>query len=107
MESLLLVGGVAFVALATVILVLRRPQPADPQIGQLIQSQSELTGRLAQMAAQATAAQTAVDSRLAKQEAALSKVLTDGLQQTTTATQKVIADLNTRLGAIAEAQKSL
>jgi len=107
MESSLLVGVVAFLALATVVLVARRKAPADPRLDALIQSQSELAGQLKQMAAQATATQETVQKRLGDQEAALSKVLNDGLKETTTATQKIIADLNTRLGAISEAHKSL
>jgi DNA recombination protein RmuC len=117
MDPTLVIGIAAFVALAVLALLLRRPA-ADPRLDLLIHSQTGLAERLSQMAAQATAVQSVVEKRLGDQEGALSKVVEErftkvdlkldgSLKEAAAATQKVINDLNTRLGAIAEAQKSL
>ncbi|HTY69084.1 MAG TPA: DNA recombination protein RmuC [Alphaproteobacteria bacterium] len=113
MTSLPILGVAALVLLAVVALLLRRPR-VDPHLAQLVQNQNELAGRLAQMAAQATAAQGEIEKRLADQQAAFSRIVeerftkVDGnLKQAAAATQTVINDLNVRLGAINEAHKNL
>jgi DNA recombination protein RmuC len=118
MDSLPILGVVTFVLLVALVVLLRRQQPADPNIAQLVKSQSELAGRLAQMAEQATATQGAIDRRLGAQETAISKIveerfakvdasLAGSLKDAATATQTIINDLNARLGAIGEAHKNL
>lgn len=113
MGSLPILGVAALVVLAVVAVLLRRPR-VDPQMAQLVQNQNELAGRLAQMAAQATAAQGEIEKRLGDQQTALSKIVeerfekVDGnLKEAALATQTVINDLNVRLGAINEAHKNL
>jgi DNA recombination protein RmuC len=117
MDPLPLIALILVVAVAAVTIVRLRPRP-DARLDQLIQSQTLLAGRLDQMATQAAAAQDTVTKRLSDQETALSKVVEErflkvdtkldgSLKEAAAATQKVINDLNTRLGAIAEAQKSL
>ena len=117
MDTLPSLGVAAFVVLVAIALLLRRPR-TDPQMAQLVKSQNELAGRLAQMADQVTSTQGAIDQRLGAQEATLSKIveerfakvdasLAGSLKEAATATQTVINDLNARLGAIGEAHKNL
>jgi len=113
MSSLPILGVAALVVLAVLALLLRRPR-VDPQIAQLIQAQTQLAGRMEQMAAQTTASQSEIERRLGDQKDALSKIVeerfakVDGdLKQAAAATQTVINDLNVRLGAINEAHKNL
>ena len=114
----ILIAGFAVIALAAIVITALRRQGPDPRITELIQNQSGLAGRLEQMAAQASAAQASIGKRLGDQELALSKIveerfakvderLSGSLKETAAATQKVIDDLNIRLGAISEAHKNL
>ncbi len=113
----MILAALVFVALIAVVLfVLLRRRGTDPAL--LFQQQSELAGRLAQMAEQSTAAQAHMAEQLRGQESAIAKVLeerlaqvdkrlNEGLEKSQTATQTTIADVRERLVKIDEAQKNI
>ena len=126
-------GAAVLVALVTVIVVLVRRTSRSHramgdmggQISQLAETavrmgagQSELTGRLAQIAEQSAAAQTQLAERLQSQErqiakslderlAAVSTRVHETLEKSATQTANTMSDLKTRLALIDEARKTI
>ena len=113
----MILAAAAFLALIAVVVLLalrrRGPDPAS-----VFQQQSELAGRLAQMAEQSAAAQAQMATQLREQESAIAtlleqrlgqvdKRLNEGLEQSRNATQTTIADVRERLVKIDEAQKNI
>ncbi|HSE78340.1 MAG TPA: DNA recombination protein RmuC [Alphaproteobacteria bacterium] len=116
MGAMTLAAAVFLALIAVVVfLALRR---RGPDAATVFQQQSELVGRLAQMAEQSAAAQAQMAAQLREQESAIAKVLeqrlaqvdkrlNEGLEQSRTATQTTIADVRERLVKIDEAQKNI
>lgn len=95
-----------------------RAEQVAETLRQLSASQSELAGRLGQMAQQTAASQAATDERLQAQERliaqtlharleALGKQVGDTLDRNATSAAATINDLKTRLAVIDEAQKNI
>jgi DNA recombination protein RmuC len=105
------------VAVAAVFFALRGRGP-DENLKALADAQSQLTGRLSQMAEQQAAAQAAAAAQLQAQERALANALelrlgeasariSDTLTKSAETAQKTITDLRERLAKIDEAQKNI
>ena len=73
----------------------------------LAKQQSELGGRFSQLAESQAASQTAVSKSLEERLDALTKRVNDNLQESSSKTAKSLGELQTRLGVIDQAQKTI
>ncbi len=73
----------------------------------LAQQQSELGGRLSQLAQSQAAGQTAVSKSLEERLDALTKRVSDNLHESSSKTAKSLGELQTRLGVIDKAQQTI